>query len=109
MEHTLQYKSIPKFRDYKKRHIDNEYPDELITEDTFNDISQKNCHYCGVTGPNGIDRIDCKKGYHNDNCVPCCKHCNYVKGNLSLEDFEVWANRFVRHQIQKGKTKNPSM
>ena len=32
------------------------------------------------------------------NCVPCCKHCNYVKGDLSQDEFKVWKNRFILKQ-----------
>jgi len=36
---------------------------------------------------NGLDRIDNAKGYILDNVVPCCKHCNYAKRNMSTEKF----------------------
>jgi hypothetical protein len=32
----------------------------------------------GTTG-GGLDRIDSKKGYTKDNCVPCCGFCNNLK------------------------------
>lgn len=102
MEHTLEYKSPPKYTEYRKRHEKNFPNNPMISKETFEKLSAQPCHYCGVSGPNGIDRIDSAKGYDPDNCVPACKHCNYVKGNLSLEDFKRWAKRFVEHQ-----TKNP--
>ena len=32
---------------------------------------------------NGIDRINSKLGYTNDNVQSCCKNCNFLKKNLS--------------------------
>jgi 5-methylcytosine-specific restriction endonuclease McrA len=35
----------------------------------------------------GIDRKDNEKGYTEENCVPCCKRCNGIKGEwLSYEE-----------------------
>ena len=31
---------------------------------------------------NGIDRMDQKHGYVIENCVSCCKLCNFMKGAL---------------------------
>ena len=36
---------------------------------------------------NGIDRLDNDSGYIKENCVPCCKWCNLMKSNMSLEEF----------------------
>ena len=52
-----------------------------------------NCYYCGIEPiqvrqfaghkerfiHNGIARLDMNKGYVLDNCVSCCKTCNYKK------------------------------
>ena len=35
----------------------------------------------------GIDRIDSNLGYLENNVVPCCKFCNFMKLNLTTEDF----------------------
>lgn len=35
---------------------------------------------------NGIDRVDNSLGYITSNCVPCCKKCNFMKHQLSVED-----------------------
>ncbi|MEW6238393.1 MAG: hypothetical protein AB1656_23665 [Candidatus Omnitrophota bacterium] len=99
MEHNLDYKRPPKYSVYKKRAEKQFKGEEHLTEDEFISISQQNCHYCDKSGPNGIDRFDNIKGYTKENCVPCCKHCNYVKGNLSIEDFETWRDRFVKKQL----------
>lgn len=106
MEHTLDYKSPPKFSTYRKRHSDKFDSETCISEEEFSEIAAKECFYCGIGGPNGIDRIDSTKGYEQDNCTPCCKHCNYVKGNLSLEDFNTWKDRLVQQQIKLNKARN---
>ncbi len=46
------------------------------------------CTYCGKDTGQGIDRIDSNRGYTDDNVCACCKTCNYMKRDLSLEDFK---------------------
>lgn len=55
----------------------------------FGKITKLPCTYCGIMpNPfNGVDRKDNMKGYITENCVPCCKKCNFMKGNSSVEDF----------------------
>jgi 5-methylcytosine-specific restriction endonuclease McrA len=95
MEHNLDYKTPPSYSEYKRRANEHFPGDAVISKEEFNDLSARECHYCGKKGPNGIDRVDNNKGYLKENCVPCCKHCNYAKGNLSMEDFSDWKQRFV--------------
>ena len=100
MKHTLNYKTKPKYNLYRKRHRIKFNEIEMISENEFMEFTSQNCYYCGVPGPNGIDRINPDIGYEKDNCVSCCKHCNYVKGNLNIDDFNIWADRFVNYQIK---------
>lgn len=86
-----------------------------LTHSEFESLIDKNCHYCG-TGPmlrafgevrmatknvngnfiyTGIDRKDNSQGYHNDNCVTCCKQCNFAKNNMSYEEFITYLDRLV--------------
>jgi len=87
---------------------------------SFNEVSEitkKNCFYCGVQPNqcnkrqgmnqkankkcsvidtyiyNGIDRLDSSKGYYLENIVPCCKRCNWAKGDLSIEEFYLWVKK----------------
>lgn len=83
-----------------------ELPDELITR-----LMASNCFYCGaepltvawrkdangVYLRNGIDRVDSTKGYTPDNVVPCCKHCNRAKTDLSYDKFINWVKRVYLH------------
>lgn len=80
----------------KKRGIDFN-----LSQDDFLMLTAKDCVYCGkepemvLNGKrsygkcvyNGVDRIDNKKGYELDNCVPCCKLCNRMKAALTMEEF----------------------
>ena len=63
-----------------------------------------NCYYCGkypkatvrnypVFAWNGLDRIDNSAGYTLENCVSCCKDCNELKSNRSLDEFLLQINR----------------
>ena len=62
----------------------------VITYEEYMEIVKKLCHYCGIIqerGFNGVDRVDSKKGYILDNCVSCCKVCNYMKNTLNGDIF----------------------
>ena len=88
-----------------------------LTLDEFETITAKDCHYCGAKPSNkskaetknqtdfiynGIDRVDNKKGYFVDNCVPCCQICNKMKKAMSLNDFKnhiaLIYHKFIQYQ-----------
>ena len=78
---------------YYKRYKDDaegrSYTFEL-SYDQFIELIAKPCTYCGKYKDceyNGIDRIDNAVGYTIENCNPCCKMCNYMKSNHTLEEF----------------------
>jgi len=72
-----------------------------LTEEQFRKITKQDCYWCGMepkqectskghTGPyiyNGADRVDNNKGYSVENCVSCCKICNYMKSDKTQEEF----------------------
>ena len=82
---------------------------ELIFDISYSEFKQlifKNCYYCGTppatkkyyynskgrqddhfTLVNGIDRLNNKLGYIKSNVVTCCKMCNQMKLDYTLEDF----------------------
>lgn len=80
-----------------------------ITKQEFLFLTKQNCFYCGIAPNqvtkihnsngqyiyNGIDRKDNTKGYTLENCVPCCKICNYMKGSLSYDDFISQCRRVI--------------
>lgn len=87
-----------------------------LTFDEFNDIISKPCHYCGqepyihermIKRANmkepmlkcvGVDRVDSKKFYDTNNCVPCCSKCNTMKMALEFEDFLNHIEKIHNHQ-----------
>jgi len=85
-----------------------------LSRPEFERLVNQECFYCGsppnqiITGNkyngscvhNGIDRVDNSKGYAIDNCVPCCKHCNYAKGSRTQKEFFEWINEAYNHNIE---------
>jgi hypothetical protein len=73
-----------------------------LTFEEFLEITKSDCYLCGAPPAqikqggrrngqyvyNGIDRVDNTLGYQLDNVMPCCKVCNFLKGELSLPDFK---------------------
>lgn len=68
----------------------------LISEDMCNKMIVQHCFYCGgfpKEGLNGIDRIKSKYKdgtnypYSDDNIVPCCQTCNYMKHIEEVDNF----------------------
>lgn len=74
-----------------------------ISLDEFEKITQMECHYCGGFSSewdersrgNGIDRKDSALGYFNENCVPCCSKCNFVKNSMPYRDFINYIKRIA--------------
>ncbi|MEI8273908.1 MAG: hypothetical protein WCG08_14935 [Paludibacter sp.] len=100
MAHTLEYAKSPNYHYYAKRAKVKFLNETMISLIEFELIIEKACHYCGKEGPNGIDRVNNQIGYIKENCVPCCKHCNYAKGDLSISDFNAWKKRFIMNQLK---------
>lgn len=105
--------------------------------DKFIDICSENCFYCNIVPIewnsykntnivnentkkrqtircNGIDRVNNKVGYRVDNCVPCCSHCNWIKGRLtlstwlsSIERFQPGFTKKILKKLKKTRIKIP--
>lgn len=100
-------------RIWYRRYNDPENGDYLSFED-FLTLSQQDCFYCGAPPGNyqnlflndekaskfakevggftysGLDRVDNSLPHTKENCVACCKTCNYAKRDRSLGDFYQW-------------------
>lgn len=78
---TSQYHSY--LKNAKKKN--NEF---LLSKDDCKQFYNTICKYCNTEYKGlGIDRVNNQIGYILSNCVPCCKICNWMKRDLSLEDF----------------------
>ena len=105
------------WRGYRSREKDRGYGDEILDFDSFYSLSQEQCYYCGrppsnsfnLKGDdqkaepfiyNGIDRIDSSKGHIIDNVVPCCKICNWMKSDLTLDEFLDQIESIYKHTRQ---------
>ena len=57
-------------------------------------IAGKKCHYCEGPLPTtvgGLDRKNSELGYSIENCVPCCRSCNEIRGhdNISYSEMPI--------------------
>lgn len=89
-----------------------------LSVEQFTQLTQSNCHYCGVAPSrkhdrtkhgtngvytyNGIDRKDSSVGYEPDNCVPACSTCNLAKRSSSYEDFMLWIQNLISYRTSIG-------
>lgn len=67
-----------------------------LSRDAFHDLLEGNCHYCGGTG-GGIDRVDSKIGYVQDNTVSCCWSCNAMKSNVPYDAWIEHIKKIISH------------
>lgn len=88
-ENVFEISNNKKFNSYKMS-SDTRHISFQICIDKFNEIIKLPCHYCKLfdDGCNGIDRLNSNGPYNNENIVPCCKTCNSMKNDLSIESFK---------------------
>lgn len=67
-----------------------------ITKEEFGFFIGKPCNYCGEIAF-GIDRLNSSLGYIKDNIVSCCRDCNWMKSNKSIEDFINKCNKITSY------------
>jgi hypothetical protein len=99
---------------YKKRANRLGFVYELTVKE-FDNLTSKNCTYCGSEFSNrsgratnmngyfyynGIDRIDSTKGYTIDNCVTCCATCNKMKLQYGVKDFIQHITKIYKHSVE---------
>lgn len=85
-----------------------------LTDKEFKELISSKCYYCNRTPEivcsgaelremkiyrNGIDRLDSNIGYVKNNCVTCCKYCNFEKRNQSFDQFIL--NTKLRYEYLK--------
>lgn len=86
-----------------------------LTRDQFEKLIFNVCKYCnnlplqvhnkknsnGAIFYNGIDRVDNSLGYTIDNCVSCCKKCNWMKRDFRLSDFSEHLNKISKNKNEE--------
>lgn len=84
-----------------------------LTNQEIIDLTMQCCVYCSAKPSrvfkverkdevverlcNGIDRKRSDQPYTTENCVPCCKTCNILKGKMAFDDWTAYLNRVVNH------------
>jgi hypothetical protein len=70
-----------------------------LTDDEAKVMLVSPCVYCKhldlEVRVNGIDRLDSAKPYTTENCRPCCKNCNYMKGTYDPKTFIEFAKKIA--------------
>ena len=62
-----------------------------LSKETVEHLVTRACEYCGWHKDwCGIDRVNNAEGYRDDNCVPCCRWCNWSKNGRTLDEFKDW-------------------
>jgi len=93
-KHTKCSKCQTSYSDYIRHAIKRgiEWDYETMTEEVCYKLMYSQCYYCGKIYEQdeyklGIDRKDNSKGYTVNNCVTCCRMCNFLKGTHSEDNF----------------------
>lgn len=115
-EQTANIKYMRFLKDVRQREIECE-----ITQEQYAELLKQSCYYCGVESvsnqegieedlyKNGIDRKDSKQGYLYDNCVGCCKMCNYMKRSLHTNVFLKRIEHILTHNHHIKKNLYPEL
>jgi hypothetical protein len=77
---------------------------QLSDQEAYN-MFIMNCEYCALEGISGIDRVNNNIGYILSNCVPCCKTCNIMKGQLTLKLFQFQCEE-IHEKLRKKRLNN---
>jgi hypothetical protein len=98
------YFEISKQKTYKSYKLSSEtrHISFQLDNETFNKMITMPCYYCKLfhNGCNGIDRLNSNGPYNNENVVPCCKTCNSMKNDLSLDYFKFKIQNIYKKFIQ---------
>lgn len=99
------------YRKYKQKAVEYNRTFDIPFED-FMRITSQICYLCGRPPAqtvknkynsnghyiyNGLDRVDNSIGYTISNVLPCCKYCNSMKSNHSLEEFKKMIKQILKY------------
>ena len=84
-----------------------------LTFEQFKEITRRDCTYCGKPASesnflkdkltdtlvryNGVDRANNNEGYTLSNSVPCCKMCNWMKMNLTVDEWITHMKQIINY------------
>lgn len=95
------------YNTYKRKAKKRNYTFKLTLEE-FTKLAMQKCGYCNGHGDSkigksdkyfcGIDRKNNNIGYIYNNCISCCKTCNFMKGRLSYMDFLSQVKKIYKFQ-----------
>lgn len=96
---TVEYKINSRYKGYRERHKEKFNFDIPVSIDEVTEIIIKPCFYCGEMDipVNGLDRVDNTKGYEKDNVVSCCRRCNTMKLDLTVDEFKKKICKIYNH------------
>lgn len=72
---------------------------DLDIEWFIENISKKNCVYCGSSEFIGGDRISNSQGHTKGNIVPCCYRCNSTRGDRFTHEEMKKLGKFISENI----------
>lgn len=118
--------------DYKRHAKDRNFKFSLSFEEAVR-LFEGDCYYCGSKPSNiktvkpsrklrnkyncnitdylysGIDRVYSHLDYTADNCVSCCRICNWSKSNLTLPEWKEWIKNLYQKMFNdQSKDVEPS-
>jgi hypothetical protein len=90
--------------DALKRAAETRGIDWRLTDEEAKVMMTSPCVYCKHIDldvrVNGIDRLDSAKSYTTENCMSCCKDCNYMKGTYDPRTFIERAKKIAMCEIE---------
>jgi hypothetical protein len=99
------------YNQYSKKAKERNLEYTLSLEEFTSLVTQK-CYYCNNLGTSsvgkylknrycGIDRKDNNIGYILENCVACCKTCNFMKRTLGHDEFILQCQQITQNMKDK--------
>lgn len=85
---------------YYKRHAKARALSWDLSMEQAQTLISNQCHYCGTSQANGIDRVDNSIGYTVSNCVSCCSFCNHAKKDHTKKEFLEAITRIYNFQFR---------
>jgi hypothetical protein len=76
------------------------YPE--ISKKEYDDLVEENCYFCGKENTddhhNTITKLNDDENYTNENTVPCCGDCKYLKNKMEINTFQHQCNLiYIKH------------